>query len=249
MKFRTVLALSILAVAGTAKAQITAAVAANLQYAFEDLRAEFKKETGAEVKAVYGASGKLTSQIRSGAPFHVFVSADVQYPDSLWKARLAASAPRIYAYGELVLWTTRDLDLSKGVDLVKDPTVKRIGIGDPKVTIYGPAALGALKVRGLEATAAPKIVYGENIAQVGQYVVSGAVDLGFAPLSLAGAPAMKGKGRFVRVDPKLYEALPQAAVVTAYGKEHDGAVSQRFADFLLSPAARTILAGYGYRLP
>jgi len=247
---RMLLALTALFALGSQpKAQITAAVAANMQFAFEDIRAEFKKVTGIEVKAVYGASGKLSTQIRSGAPFDAFISADVQYPDSLWKHKHAATAPRIYAYGELVLWTVKDLDLSKGLELVKDPSVKKIGIGDPKVTIYGPAALGALKKLGLDDEAKPKVVYGENISQVGQYVVTGAVDLGFAPLSIAGAPAMKGKGKFVAVDPKLYEALPQAVVVTRYGKDNNATSSQKLVDFLFSPKAREILGRYGYRLP
>jgi len=239
----------LLGFAAMAQAQITAAVAANMQFAFEDIRAEFKKTTGIEVKAVYGASGKLSTQIRSGAPFDAFVSADVQYPDSLWKNKHAATAPRIYASGILVLWTVKDLDLSKGLELVKNPSVKKIGIGDPKVTIYGPAALGALKKLGLDDDAKPKIVYGENISQVGQYVVTGAVDLGFAPLSIAGAPAMKGKGKFVPVDPKLYEDLPQAVVVTKYGKDNNATSSQKLVDFLFSPKAREILGRYGYRLP
>jgi molybdate transport system substrate-binding protein len=232
-----------------AHAQITAAVAANMQFAFEDIRAEFKKATGIEVKAVYGASGKLSTQIRSGAPFDAFISADVDYPDSLWKNKHAATAPRVYASGLLVLWTTKDLDLSKGLELVKDPSVRKIGIGDPKVTVYGPAAIESLKKLGLWDEAQPKVVYGQNISQVGQYVVTGAVDLGFAPLSIAGAPANKGKGKFIAVDHKLYENLPQAAVVTKFGQENNPGSSRKLIDFLLGPKSREILARYGYNLP
>lgn len=249
MKTKHLLAAFLLGLAVNGKAQLTAAVAANMQFAFEDIRTEFRKNTGIEVKAVYGASGKLSTQIRSGAPFDVFVSADVEYPDSLWKHRHAVTAPRTYASGVLVLWTSTDLDLSKGLALVKDPAVKKIGVGDPKVTVYGPAALDALRKTGYLDEATPKVVYGQNISQVGQYVVTGAVDLGFAPLSIAGAPANKGKGKFTAVDPSLYPDLPQAAVVTKFGKDNNPGGSQKLVDFLFTPKAREILARYGYKLP
>jgi molybdate transport system substrate-binding protein len=249
MRRLAVMALVIFSFAASASAQVTAAVAANLQFAFEDLRAEFRKSTGIDVKAVYGASGKLSTQIRNGAPFDVFISADVDYPDTLWKHRHAVTPPRIYAYGELVLWTAKDVDLSKGPELVKEPSIKRVGIGDPKVTVYGPAAIEVLKKLGVYEAARSKIVYGENISQVGQYVVTGAVDIGFAPLSIAGSNAMRGRGRFVLVDPKLYDPLPQAVVVTRYGKDNNPVGSAKLMEFLFSPKAREIFKRYGYHLP
>ncbi len=249
MRRLSMMVFAVFSLAFSASAQVTAAVAANLQFAFEDLRAEFHKATGIEVKAVYGASGKLSTQIRNGAPFDVFISADVDYPDTLWKHHHAVTAPRIYAYGELVLWTTKNLDLSRGPEIVKDPAVHKVGIGDPKVTIYGPAAIDALKKIGAYDAARSKIVYGENISQVGQYIVTGAVDVGFAPLSIAGSKAMQGKGHFVLVDPKLYDPLPQAVVVTKYGKDNNPNGSTKLMEFLFSPQAKAILKRYGYHLP
>src|SRR5438309_441754 len=95
-------------------AQITAAVAASVQFAMEDLKAEFKKSTGIEVKTVYGASGTFAGQIKNGAPFDLFISADMDFPDSLFKWGYASDKPKPYAYGKLVLWTMKDLDLEKG---------------------------------------------------------------------------------------------------------------------------------------
>src|SRR5207249_1092438 len=99
----------------SAQAQITVAAAASVQFALGEIDAAFTRETGIEVKPVFGASGKLTAQIRNGAPFDVFVSADMDYPDSLHAWGRAAQPPMPYAYGKLVLWTLQDLDLGKGL--------------------------------------------------------------------------------------------------------------------------------------
>src|SRR5580698_5886170 len=99
---------------------ITVAGAANVQFTLDDLKAEFTKETGVGVKTVIGSSGKLTSQVENGAPFDVFLSADMKYPAELYKDGFSADAPKIYAYGVLVLWTMKDFDLSKGISALND---------------------------------------------------------------------------------------------------------------------------------
>lgn len=70
---------------------LTVAVAANVKYAFDDLAAEFKKSTGIEVQGVFGSSGKITAQVKNGAPFDAFLSADTEYPEALYKDGLAAT--------------------------------------------------------------------------------------------------------------------------------------------------------------
>ena len=125
--------------------QITVAGAANVQFTLDELKAEFTKETGIGVKTVIGSSGKLTSQIENGAPFDVFMSADVDYPKRLYKDGVTAGEPKIYAYGALVLWTFKEIDLSQGVTVLNDGMVKKVAIASPKVAPYGRQTVNAMK--------------------------------------------------------------------------------------------------------
>ena len=100
-------------------ADLTVAVAANVQYTFEELKTAFEKKTGISVKTVIGSSGKFTAQIENGAPFDVFLSADMDYPITLYKEGLTVNAPKIYAYGALVIWTMTDVDLSGGIEVLR----------------------------------------------------------------------------------------------------------------------------------
>jgi len=235
-----------LCLTGAAQAQITAAVAANLQFAFEEVKTAFQKKTGVEAKGVYGASGKLQSQIRSGAPFDVFISADTDWPDSLVKSGDAVGTPRIYAYGRLVLWTTSGIAL-KGLATVSDTGVKKVAVGDPKVTVYGPAAIRALEKAGWRDAAMPKLVYGANITQVAQYVATGAAQIGFVAKSQMLAGPLAGKGTWV--DLPGVDSIPQAAVLTKYGVDKNPKSAQALLDFLDGPEGRAILARYGYTFP
>jgi molybdate transport system substrate-binding protein len=229
--------------------QITVATAANMQYAMEDLRAEFKNETKIEVKAVYGASGKLVTQIKNGAPFDVFLSADVAFADSAAKWGYAVTEPKIYAYGALVLWTMKNLDLKNGLSVLTDPAVQKIAIGDPKLTVYGPAAIAATKKAGVYDAVAAKFVYGDNIGQVAQYIVSEAADIGFSALSIALSQPVQGKGTWVLVDKADYSPIGQAAIILKYGDDNNPQTARTFYNFIYSVQAREILKRYGYELP
>ncbi len=228
---------------------LTVAVAANVKYAFDDLAAEFKKETGIEVNGVFGASGKMVAQVKSGAPFDVFLSADTEAPQALVQEGWAAGAPKVYAYGVLVLWTRKDIDLGKGVAAVADSSVQKIAVANPRLAPYGRAALQALEQAGLAKAVEPKLVYGESIGQTLQFADSGAADLGFVAKSLVAAPAMSGKGRWVEVPKTSYDAIAQAAVVLRHGQETQPDAAGKFMNFLSGPKARAIFEKYGYRLP
>ena len=228
---------------------LTAAVAANVKYAFDDLAAEFRKETGIEVQAVSGASGKIVAQVKSGAPFDVFLSADTESPDALYRGGWAAGSPMVYAYGVLVLWTRKDIDLARGVAAVDDPAVRTVAIANPRVAPYGRAAMKALHGAGLGQAVEHKLVYGENIAQTVQFVDSGAADIAFTAKSLVVAPELAGKGRWVEVPKAAYDPIAQSAVVLRHGAQTQSAAAQRFVDFLFTPNARAIFEKYGYRLP
>lgn len=235
--------------AGAANAQITVAAAANVQYAMEEISSGFKKATGIDVKAVYGSSGKLTTQIRNGAPFDLLVSADMDHPDTLVKWGYATGKPRPYAYGKLVLWTVKKLDLEKGLAVLADTGVGKIAVADPKRAPYGRESIKALKHTGIHDAVAARLVFGESIAQVNQYVLLGTVDIGLTAKSIVLAPDLAGKGVWKEVDSAAYSPIAQGAVVCKYGTEHNPGQSARFLDYLYSPPARSILSKYGYVLP
>ncbi|MDB5105038.1 MAG: modA [Fibrobacteres bacterium] len=230
-------------------AQITIAAAANARFAMEALREDFRKRDGADVKAVYGSSGRLAAQIRSGAPFDVFLSADMGFPDSLYRWGLAPDKPAPYAFGTLVLWTRKGLDPGKGLAALTDPGVSTVALAEPKRAPYGRAALQALLRSGLHGTIQPKLVYGDDLSQVGQYLMTGNVDAAFTAKSMVVAQDAAGNGAWREVDTALYDRIAQGAVVCAYGNANHPALSARFLAYLHSAPARAILSAYGYALP
>lgn len=232
-----------------ASAQITAAVAASVQFAMEDLKTEFKKSTGIDVKTVYGASGKFATQIKNGAPFDLFISADMDSPDSLFKWGYAADKAKPYGYGKLVLWTLKNFDLGKGMAVLEDSGIARIAVADPKRAPYGREAVKALQGSGLYGKASAKLVYGENISQVSQYILTGNADIGLSAKSVVMAGEVRGKGKWKEVDSSLYDKIAQGAVICKYGRENHPGLSARFLEFLFSEPARIIFSRYGYVLP
>lgn len=219
------------------------AVAANAQFVAKKLQAEFKKETGLETELVIGSSGKFTAQIKAGAPFDVFLSADTQYPDALSNAGLTLNKPQIYAYGRLVFWSVKKTAM---LPYLATGSKDKIALANPKTAPYGVAAVSVLQKTGMTETVNSRLVYGESIAQVTQYMLSGAVDAAFTAKSVVLEPAMKGKGHWVDIDPKLYAPIAQSAVILKSTKNESAA--RKFYDFLYSKKARAIFKKYGYGL-
>lgn len=228
---------------------LTVAIAANLKYVFDDLAVEFKKETGIETQSVLNASGKIATQVRNGAPYDVFMSADMEFPEGLYKDGYATTPPKPYAYGLLVLWTQKDVDLGKGVAGLAEASVGKVAIANPKVAPFGRQALKALEYYKVRAAVEPKLVYGENITQVSQYVDSKAADVGFSAKSIVIAPETAGKGKWVDVPAESYEPIAQGVVILKHGSETNGEAARKFYGFVLSSKARDIFAKYGYKLP
>lgn len=231
------------------EALLTIAAAANVQFAMEEIKAEFEQATGIGIKAVYGASGKLTTQIRQGAPFDVLVSADMDFPDTLHRSGYAIGAPGVYAYGKLVVWTLRGTDLSRGLDRLRDPALRKVAVADPKRAPYGKEAVKALQRAGIHGAVLPKLVYGENVAQVGQFLMTGNVGAAITAKSAVLAPQSRGKGAWAEVDSALYDRIAQGAVICRHGQDHHPILSARFHAFLYSGPARRILLRHGYALP
>ncbi len=174
---------------------ITVAAASDLNYVLKDLAAGFEKKTGDKITLSFGSSGNLYSQIQGGAPYDVFFSADMEYPQKLAIAGLVdRSSLRMYAVGQLVLWVPNrsSLDPQKlKMDLLVQPAIQRVAIANPQHAPYGRAAMAALDHFGLKDKAAGKLVFGENVGQAAQFVQSGNAQAGLIPLSLAVSPPMK----------------------------------------------------------
>ena len=230
--------------------EIIVAAAADMSSALPQLVEAYTKKTGQTVKLSFGASGNLTNQIRNGAPFDVFFSADEEYPQQLITEGLASKSTLYrYAVGRLVLWVPSDspLDLSKlGIKALLDPSVKKISIANPATAPYGRAAAATLRHFGIYDQVSSRLVVGENISQAAQFVESGNAQAGLIALSHALAPAMKDKGRYWTVPLDAYPTLNQAAVVLSKSKQPDAA--RRFLDFLRTPEAASLLTSYGFSL-
>lgn len=244
------LALASLAFASALAAQtITVAAAANMKYAVTDIAKEFSKETAIDVKIITGASGKLTQQIMSGAPYDAFLSADVEYPAKLSQGGYTTTPSQVYAYGTLILWSDTGADLSKGVAVVADPSVKKIALANPKTAPYGIEAMNAMKYYKVADDAAGKIITAESISQVGAYVTTKAVDVGFMAKSIVLAPEMKNVGKWVEVDDKAYNTIDQAMVGLKNGSPENQIAAKKFLRYMSSPKAITILKANGYGIP
>jgi len=223
------------------------AAASDLQFAMNDLVSRFEKDTGTRVYVSYGSSGNFRTQIANGAPFDLFFSADMQYPNLLISAGLADSdSLYVYAHGRLVLWAPpgSNLQLDKhGLAALKNTRVNKIAIANPDHAPYGRAAVAALQEAGLYSDVKSKLVYGENISQAAQYAESGSAQVGILALSLTYADSMKNGERW-EVPQSLYPPLEQAAVVIHASKNKAAAGS--FLGYIKSPAGRELLAKYGF---
>ena len=228
---------------------LTVAVAANVQYTFEEIKAVFEKDMGIAIKPVIGSSGKFTAQIENGAPFDVFLSADLEYPQTLEKEGLTYNTPKVYAYGTLVLWTMADADLSKGIAVLADAGIKKIAIASPQTAPYGRQAVNALKHYNLYPQVQKKLVYGESIAQTNQFIATKAVDAGLTAKSIVLAPNMKDQGKWVEIEKDAYEPIAQGAVILKRAQDGNLENAQKFFDFLFSAEAGEIFKKYGYVLP
>lgn len=251
MKFINIFLSAVLAVSfNTAQAEpLTVAVAANVKFVFDELKAEFKKSTGIDATGIFASSGKINAQIRSGAPYDVFMSADMEFPEALQKEGFAVTAPKVYARGVLVLWTLQPLDLAQGLAVLNNPEVKRVALANPKLAPYGREAMRALDYFKLRAAVEPKLIYGESIAQVNQYIDTKSVEIGFTAKSVVLAPQMQGRGKWIEVPRESYQPIEQGVVMLKHGAETNADSAKKFLEFMASAKARGILQKFGYNLP
>ena len=192
----------------------------------------------------------LLQQIENGAPFDLYLSADLSYPRALVDSGKAAEEDLFaYAVGRLVLWVPdgSPVDPEGGLEVLTDPALGRVSIANPEHAPYGEAAVAAMKAEDVYDAVRPKLVMGENVAQAAEFVQSGNADAGIVAKSLVLADPVRGVGRWYELPLGLYPRLDQGGVVLSGA--HDAEAARTVRDVLLSEPGREILARYGFSLP
>ncbi len=226
---------------------INIAVAANVSYAIDELKAEFAKTNpSTKVRVTLGGSGKLTAQIKNGAPYSLFMSANMKYPEALYAEGIAITKPIIYAQGTLAFFSVKKHNFAQGIHLLTSQKISKIAIANPKTAPYGKAAFEALKNANILEEITSKFVYGESISQTVSYAIL-AADIGIIAKSSLYSSKMshyKKDINWVSLDTKLYTPINQGIVILKHAKANPEV--QAFYDFILSERAKIIFKKYGY---
>jgi molybdate transport system substrate-binding protein len=233
------------------RGRVRVAAASDLNAALTDVIARFGAAHDVDVTVSYGSSGNFYAQLLNQAPFDVFLSADVSYPNQLAARGLTLPQSEFtYAFGHLVLWApaASPIDVEhEGLQALKHPSIAHVSIANPEHAPYGRAAVAAMKAAGVYEVVQPKVVLGENVAQAMQFVQSGAADVGLVAMSLALAPNAKGKGRLFEVPHDTYPRVEQGGTILKWATDVDAA--RAFRGFLLSADGQSILKQFGFSVP
>ncbi|MCG9698061.1 molybdate ABC transporter substrate-binding protein [Shewanella sp. Isolate11] len=229
----------------------TIAAAANIKFAMDKIATQFTQDTGKKVRISYGSSGNLVAQIRHGAPFEIFLSADDKYIYQLHQLGVTTTDGDLYAIGRLALASGKgsklslDADLNGLKQLLAQGKLERFAIANPEHAPYGERAKELLNHVGLWQQLESHLIYGENVSQAAQFALSGSTDGGIVALSLAMAPQFQAAGHYIALPDELYSPLNQRMVLT----EKAGDTAKLFYQYLLQPRARQVFSEFGFGLP
>ena len=223
------------------QSSVRIAVASNVSPATKALMAIFTQQTGIRVEIISGASGKLATQIEHGAPYDIFLSADTIFPNILYEKKLTRMRPRLYAQGQLVAWSARPLYSDDAMGSIDQAEIRHIAIADPALAPYGKAAMDAMKKSGQYERVKDKLIFGENISQVNQYITTGTADIGLTALSSVLSAPTSLKGYYRVVDSKLYNPIIQSAALLS-----DKLEARQCFEFIYSDTAKEVFVKFGY---
>ncbi|MGE1091994.1 molybdate ABC transporter substrate-binding protein [Pseudomonas sp. 29] len=233
---------------GTVQAdEVQVAVAANFTAPIQAIAADFEKDTGHKLVAAYGATGQFYTQIKNGAPFEVFLSADDTTPEKLEKEGETVKGSRFtYAIGTLALWSAKEGYVDAKGEVLKKNEYQHLSIANPKAAPYGLAATQVLEKLKLTDATKAKIVEGQNITQAYQFVSTGNAELGFVALSQIYKDGKVSSGSAWIVPASMHDPIKQDAVILNKGK--DNAAAKALVEYLKGPKAAAVIKSYGYQL-
>jgi molybdate transport system substrate-binding protein len=229
----------------------TVAAAADLQFALTEVGEAFAAESGLEVKLAFGSSGNFARQIRQGAPFQMFLSADENYVLDLAEEGFTRDDGALYAVGRIVIIAPHGSPLAAGGMLedlraaLVDGRVQKFAIANPEHAPYGRRAEEALRHAGLWEAIENRLVLGENVSQAAQFATSGSAQGGIIAYSLALSPKVSALGTFELIPAEWHDPLRQRMVLLKAA----GSAAERFFGFMQERAARAIMRKYGFVLP
>ncbi len=239
--------LGLLQPSASAAQSLTIAAASDLQGALPEIVKRFQQESGVSARVTFGSSGNFFAQIQNGAPFDLYLSADIDYPRGLEQTGLATPGSLYqYATGQIVLWALKGNQplVQQGLRGLASPAVKKIAIANPEHAPYGRAAVAALKAAGIYEQVQGKLVLGENISQAAQFVQSGNADVGIIARSIALIPTVATVGASFDIPISSYPPIDQVAVIVRASRNQD--VARRFLDFLKAPAIVELMRQFGF---
>ncbi len=208
----------------------------------------FTEQSGIPVRVSSGSSGVLSAQIRQGAPFDLFMSANMVYPRALYDEGLAVTKPKIYAYGTLVMWVLDNTDIQAGLSALSSRKVARFAVANSQTAPYGIAAMQVLERSGVLPLVEEKMVVGESVGQVNQYVASGAVQVALTSSSVLHTGALKDTGRAIEINRDLYDPIRQAVVILRDGMNNNAEQAILFQEFMFTEQVQSLLDSHGYLL-
>ncbi len=244
LNYAWILLLSFWSCSPTPSNTLRIAAASNMQFALADLTHTFDLQSGAKTELIISSSGKLTAQIIEGAPFDIFLSADMKYPQAIYEKGKCIEPPEIYARGQLVLWSANKKD-GLSLESLLDDDIKHIAMANPINAPYGFAAKECLAYHNIETKITDKLVFGESISQVNQFISTGAAEIGFTSKSVVMAPNMNSTGSWIDLPISSYSPVNQGIVIID-NKKNNNTLAQEFYKFLFTDEAQQILKDFGY---
>ena len=220
------------------------ATAANMQFAMEALVEAFEEKTKIDCEIILSSSGKLTAQIKEGAPYDVLISANMKFPNKLFTDSLTQGKPEIYAYGKLVLWSTLE-NFTPSIQKLTDPKIKHIALANPKTAPYGEAAIELLQKLNLYKKLKDQLVFGESISQTNQFITSQAAEIGFTAKAVVLSPRLKDLGTWIELEENTYQPIEQGIVILK-NRPSQIEKAKQFHTFIFSKEGQDILEQYGY---
>ena len=228
---------------------ITVAIASNILYAMPELKKEFNKEyPDIHIREIVSGSGKLTAQIKHNAPFDIFMSANIKFPQNLYENGFCINKPKVYAKGKLALLSYKEYDFRNIKKLLLSSKIKRIAIANPKLAPYGKAGIEVLKSMKIMKKVKSKIIYAQSISQTLLYTLN-ASDIGIVALSSMKSEKLKKykeHKNYINISTKLYTPISQGIVILKRAENNKSA--KLFYEFILSTKAKTIFKNYGYEV-